>query len=92
MGKELDILKQDQLIKSDPVDNKRRRTVVINQQSDQTYGFTVQVCFATMLYTVQEYFIGYLFRLPFILTILHDAEILYDRYLVKKNIVILAII
>jgi len=43
VGDDLQVVKQDQLIKSDPDDYKRRRTIAIQRAHGGSCGFTVQV-------------------------------------------------
>ena len=43
VGDDLQVVKQDQLIKSDPSDYKRRRTIAIQRAHGGSCGFTLQV-------------------------------------------------
>jgi len=43
VGDDLQVLKQDQLIRSDPGDYKRRRTIAIQRAHGGSCGFTLQV-------------------------------------------------
>jgi len=43
LGDDLQVVKQDQLIRSDPGDYKRRRTIVIQRAHGGSCGFTLQV-------------------------------------------------
>ena len=43
VGDDLQVVKQDQLIRSDPGDYKRRRTIVIQRAHGGSCGFTLQV-------------------------------------------------
>jgi len=44
VGDDLAIVRQDQLIKCDPADYKRRRTIAIQRAHGRSCGFTLQVC------------------------------------------------
>ena len=43
VGPELDHLEADRNIPSDPLDNRKRRTIRLQKKND-TWGFTIQVC------------------------------------------------
>lgn len=49
IGDDLDAVRQDRLIKSDPDDYKRRRTIAIERAHGGSCGFTVQVTSLTCI-------------------------------------------
>ena len=52
VGDELKVVKQDQLIKSDPADYRLRRTIAIQRARGGSCGFTLQVCSSLLTYII----------------------------------------